>query len=45
MIKDKFKQNLQKLMNDSLKQNELYLAGNYWKYYEKNLVKQINNYN
>lgn len=29
------------MMEDSKKQSDLYLAGNYWKFYEKNILKQI----
>jgi putative sugar O-methyltransferase len=38
-----FKINLEKLMNESYAQNDLYQPGNYWKFYEKNILKQIDN--
>ena len=34
---------LRKMMEESFKQDDLYTAGNYWKYYEKNIIKQIKN--
>tara|TARA_B110000027_G_scaffold111672_1_gene120015 strand:+ start:1341 stop:2486 length:1146 start_codon:yes stop_codon:yes gene_type:complete len=38
-----FKINLEKLMKESYAQSDLYKPGNYWKFYEKNILKQINN--
>ena len=34
------KENLKKMMIESFSQDELYTAGNYWKYYEKNILQQ-----
>ena len=31
------KEEMKKMMRDSFHQNELYTAGNYWKFYEKNI--------
>ena len=35
------KEEIKKMMRDSFHQNELYTAGNYWKFYEKNILKQV----
>lgn len=40
---EQFKNNLEKLMSESSSQNSLYKPGNYWKFYEKNILKQIKN--
>lgn len=32
---------IKEMMKDSAKQDPLYTAGNYWKHYEKNILKQI----
>jgi len=32
------KEIFKKMMEESFKQDELYTAGNYWKYYEKNIL-------
>ena len=32
---------LKKMMDESFKQSDLYTAGNYWKFYEKNILNQI----
>lgn len=32
---------INQMMNDSKKQSTFFTAGNYWKYYEKNILKQI----
>ena len=34
---------IKQMMDDSKNQSDLYVAGNYWKYYEKNIIKQIQN--
>lgn len=34
---------IQEMMSDNAKQESLYTAGNYWKFYEKNILKQIKN--
>ena len=34
---------IKKMMLDSYDQDKLYTAGNYWKFYEKNILKQIHN--
>ena len=34
------KENLKNMKTDSFLQDELYTAGNYWKYYEKNILQQ-----
>ena len=34
---------LKKMMEESFKQDDLYTAGNYWKHYEKNIIKQVEN--
>ena len=33
---------IKEMMDDAKNQSSLYTAGNYWKYYEKNILKQIN---
>ena len=38
-----FKINLSKLIEESNSQTDLYKPGNYWKFYEKNILKQIRN--
>ena len=35
------KQLLKKMMEESFKQEDLYTAGNYWKFYEKKILDQI----
>jgi hypothetical protein len=42
-IKDQIelKKLAKKIMHDSYNQDKLYTAGNYWKFYEKNILKQI----
>ena len=35
------KNQLKKMMSDSFKQDKLYQAGNYWKYYEPKIYGQI----
>ena len=40
---EEVKKNLKKMMQDSYLQDDLYTAGNYWKYYEKKILNQINN--
>tara|TARA_B100001027_G_scaffold215749_1_gene190407 strand:- start:872 stop:1999 length:1128 start_codon:yes stop_codon:yes gene_type:complete len=35
------KMEIKKMMKDSFHQDNLYTAGNYWKFYEKNILKQI----
>jgi len=37
-----FKETLKKFMEDSYRQDDLYTAGNYWKHYEKKILKQVN---
>ena len=37
------KEVFKKMMEESFKQDELYTAGNYWKYYEKNIIRQVKN--
>ena len=32
---------IDEMISDSKKQSALYVAGNYWKYYEKSILKQI----
>ena len=32
---------IKEMMDDAKNQSSLYTAGNYWKYYEKNILKQI----
>jgi putative sugar O-methyltransferase len=39
---ENLKKIVKKMMKDSYLQDELYTAGNYWKFYEKNILKQIN---
>ena len=34
---------LEEMMKDATLQSDLYLPGNYWKFYEKNILKQIKN--
>ena len=34
---------IQEMMIDNSKQDQLYTAGNYWKFYEKNILNQIKN--
>ena len=36
---------IKKMMQESIKKNNLYLPGNYWKFYEKNIIKQIESKN
>ena len=35
---EEVKKNLKKMMQDSYLQDDLYTAGNYWKYYEKKFL-------
>ena len=42
-IKDQteLKKLVKKMILDSYNQDKLYIAGNYWKFYEKNILNQI----
>lgn len=39
----KFTENLKKILFQSSKENKLFTAGNYWKFYEKNIFRQVKN--
>tara|TARA_B100000029_G_scaffold481192_1_gene530015 strand:+ start:568 stop:1674 length:1107 start_codon:yes stop_codon:yes gene_type:complete len=34
---------IKEIMSDAAKQSDLYVAGNFWKFYERNLLRQIDN--
>ena len=36
---------IKEMMDDAKNQSRLYMAGNYWRYYEKNILKQIKKIN
>ncbi len=40
---DNLRNNIKEMMNTSFKQNKIYQAGNYWKYYEPKIYNQIKN--
>lgn len=39
----KFIENLKKILIQSSKEDKLFTAGNYWKFYEKNILRQVKN--